>query len=150
MMMTRSKRIEPVVRIAENREREAARRVGDSQRNLEAQRARLLELQAYRDDYAKRFAATGSGGLGAAMLHDYRAFLGKLNQAIEHQKRLIQAGERAYEDSRRQWLDSRGRMKALDTVAERYRRDEYRQQERREQNELDERAQRVGPRSTEH
>lgn len=141
--MMRSKRMEPVMQLAQNREQEAARQVGEHQRQLDAQRTRLAELTAYRDEYAQRLTTVAGGGLGAAMLHDYRAFLARLNQAIEHQRRLIEQGEHAYEESRRQWLQTRQKTKALDTVTERYRLQERRDEERRLQNESDERAQRM-------
>jgi flagellar FliJ protein len=139
--MTRSKRIQPVLKVAETREREAARRVGESQLQLDQQRARLAELTAYRDEYARRFQSACSGGIDAAMFNDYRAFLTRLNQAIEHQRALIEAGEQAYADCRQRWLDVRRRSQALDKVAERYRRQEVKEENRKEQKESDERSQ---------
>ena len=46
--MTRSKRMQPVADVARNRQQNAARRLGDCQRDLEAQITRLDELNSYR------------------------------------------------------------------------------------------------------
>ena len=59
--MTKSKRLEPVARIAENRERRAATELAKARQRLEEQEARLRELTSYRDDYSRRFQEAGLG-----------------------------------------------------------------------------------------
>ena len=50
--MTRSKRMQPVQQLAQNREQKAVQKLGQSQQYLQAQQAKLEELRAYRDQYA--------------------------------------------------------------------------------------------------
>jgi len=141
--MTRSKRMQPVQRVVHNREQSAVQKLGQSQQNLDAQRARLEELRAYRDQYARDFESSGGGGLKAVRIQDYRVFLNRLSEAIRQQETLIEQCCNQHEQTRRQWIETRSRSQAIDKVVHRYRREEHRQQARKEQQEQDERALRM-------
>ncbi|HQU15082.1 MAG: flagellar export protein FliJ [Chromatiales bacterium 21-64-14] len=141
--MTRSKRMKPIVEVEAERERKAARKVSDSLRELEARRTRLAELHAYREEYTQRFQADCASGVDATQLCDYRLFLTRLNEAIVQQEQLMEISRREWEALADQWQRTRIRAKALDKVVERYRHAEDYQEQRREQGDSDERAQRV-------
>lgn len=136
--MTRSKRIRPVVDLAENRQMDAARLLGECRRIVEHQEQRLAELLGYRTDYARNFQESCSSGIGAVKLNEYRTFLGRLDAAIAQQQRLVEQVRTECEASRQAWLQSRTHAKALGNVVDRYRREEQREAERREQKESDE------------
>ncbi|GBE11569.1 flagellar biosynthesis chaperone [bacterium BMS3Bbin12] len=140
--MTRSKRMQPIARLAAEHERDAARELAASRRELEAHRGRLRELCGYRDEYARRFREAGVQGIDAAQLRDYRSFLTRLHEAIAEQDRLVMAAQRDWEAYTARWQGTRIRTKALDKVVERLRHDEDRREHRREQGESDEHAQR--------
>ncbi len=143
--MTRSKRMTPVVKVAENREQVAARILGEAQQRLSLQERRLDELVSYRDQYAEQFQQSSGMGMGAARLQDYRVFLARLHAAIEQQQRVIAHCRQDCERQRRNWMSTRTRTQALGKVVERYQREERRADERREQHDTDERAQRTRP-----
>ena len=138
--MMRSKRLQPVMKVAESRERDAARLLGEAQREREAQEARLAELIAYWDEYARRFHAQGDAGLDAARARDYRVFLSRLNEAIHFQRRRVEQCRLDYEASRQRWLATRARARAVDKAVARCRQQELRVAARREQRECDEYA----------
>jgi flagellar FliJ protein len=138
--MTRSKRMQSVQHLAHNREQDAVRKLGESQQYLDAQQTKLQELRAYRDEYAKAFESSGGAGLSALRIQEYRAFLGRLNQAIQQQETVIAQGSVRHEQTRQQWLATHSHSQAIDKVLERYRQQERKQEERKEQQELDERA----------
>jgi flagellar FliJ protein len=138
--MTRSKRMQSVQHLAHNREQDAVRKLGESQQYLDAQQIKLQELRAYRDEYAKAFESSGGAGLDALRIQEYRAFLGRLNQAIQQQETVIAQCSARHEQTRRQWLATHSHSQAIDKVLERYRQQERKQEERKEQQELDERA----------
>lgn len=140
--MTRSKRMQPVQRVAHSREEEAMHKLGQSQQFLDAQTTRLEELRSYREQYSGEFAASGETGLDAVRLRDYRAFLGRLSEAIQQQESLLAQYRMQHEQTRQQWVESRSHSQAIDKVVDRYRRQEGQQRERREQREHDDRAQR--------
>ena len=143
--MTRSKRMQPVQQLAQSRERSAVQKLGLSQQHLQAQEAKLEELRSYRDQYAKAFEASGGAGLGAARMRDYRIFLNRLGEAISQQEALIAQCQAQHEQTRRQWMASRNQSRAVDKLVDRYRSQEDRQQQRTEQKEQDDRAQRSTP-----
>jgi flagellar FliJ protein len=136
--------MQSVAEIAKNRERDAARVLGQKRQHLEQQRQRLDELVSYREEYARRFQSQGGVGLDARRLHEYRAFLQKLNLAIVQQRDRINhvVGEcNIYQES---WMNSRVHSKAMDKVVDRCRHDEIKKREQQEQKELDERAMQLG------
>lgn len=141
-VMTRSKRMQPMVRMAEHREREAARVLGESRRHLEHHEGRLAELIAYRDEYTDRYRDCSGGGMGAMRLNEYRVFLERLNQAIEQQREAVEQARIDCEQRRQGWLASRTRTQALGKAVERFHQEERRERGRREQREQDDRVQR--------
>lgn len=140
--MTRSKRMQPVQRVAQSREQAAVQKLGQSQQYLAAQQSKLEELRTYRDQYAKAFETSGGAGLGSMQLQDYRVFLNRLNEAIRQQEVVIAQCTAQHEKTRQHWLETRSHSQAIDKVVERYRQEEHKQQNRKEQQEQDERNQR--------
>jgi flagellar protein FliJ len=136
--MTRSKRMQSVVEVTANRERDAARRLGDLQHREQAAVQRLEELIRYREEYTQQFADGVS--LPAARLQDYRVFLSRLNQAVEAQQTLVARARQECAAQRSRWLDIRSRVQALGKVALRYRDAERDEHDRREQKETDQRS----------
>lgn len=140
--MKRSRRLQPVVKVAESREQQAARALGQSQQDLAQAEQRLAELEAYREEYIRRFHSEGATGMSAAQMGDYRQFLHKLARAIEQQGHVVGQAKKAVEAQRQHWFKSRGKVQMLDNVVSRYAADEQRESDRKEQHEQDERAQR--------
>lgn len=144
--MNRSKRMEPVARMADNRQQNAARQLGDWQKALEERQARLDELSSYRDEYAERFESHTAMPLTGVSVRDYRLFLSRLNEAIEQQMRLVAVARAELDRSRGQWVEARGRNQAINRLVERFEADERRDMDRREQAEQDDRNNRGKPR----
>jgi flagellar FliJ protein len=65
--------------------------------------------------------------------------------AIVQQLSEVQRRERALERAREDWTAARGRAKALDSVTTKYREQERKSQDRREQEQADERSQHRRP-----
>ncbi|MDT8387905.1 MAG: flagellar export protein FliJ [Thiogranum sp.] len=138
--MTRSKRMQPVQDVAQRREQEAIRKLGQTQQQLDAQRAKLEELRGYRDQYARQFEDSGDTGLGAIRMRDYRVFLGRLNEAIHQQETVVAQCDARHQQSREQWIAVRSHTRAIGKVMDNFVRQERRQQDKQEQREQDERA----------
>lgn len=143
--MTRSKRMTPVAKIADNKERNAAKVFGKSQQDLKDHEDRLQELIKYRDEYNAKFIETGSNGLEAQKVHAYRIFLNRLNDAIDHQRNIVQQATGELLKEKENWMHTRSRAKALEKVVERYQDQEEKELQRQEQKESDERASRSTP-----
>jgi len=139
--MTRSERMKPVARVAESRQQQAARRLGERQRALDEQRRRLAELETYRDEYAARFER-GETGMQGLQVREYRLFLDRLATAVEQQRRNVESAQAALEQSRGEWTRTRVHQDAVDKVMGRFRAEEDHEQARLEQAENDDFGQR--------
>lgn len=139
--MDRSERLEPVTRVARSREQDAARELGEYRKVLDALEARLAELESYRDEYVQRLSTAAAGGMDAVKLVEYRGFIARLNEAISYQEARVRDARTEFERRRRRWSATRTRVAALDKVVSRYETEARKEEERREQKELDERAQ---------
>ncbi len=140
--MSPSKRFQPVQKLARSREQEAARNLGDIQRQMQAHASRLSELRNYHQEYLARFHAAAENGMSAAQLMEYRAFLAKLERAIAEQEQVLERSQIACSNSRDQWKAKHIRTQALGKVVDRMRREERKLEESREQKQQDERNQR--------
>ncbi len=140
--MTKSKRMQPVARVAEDRQRKAATEMVEFKQLLDAQQDKLDELRKYRNEYARHFEQIGRNGMDAGRMADFRGILTRLSEAIVWQEQRLVTLNQDYERLRRSWTDTRSRAAAIDKVIERFRADEQREADRREQGEFDERAQR--------
>lgn len=143
--MVKSKRFEPIVNLAHDTEREAAKALGSALQHLNAQIQQLDNLKQYKSDYNQRLNSTASTGMNAQKLNEYIGFLAKLTTAIEQQQQTIELAKQALEQKKQFWFSRRGRSKALDSVLDRYVQDEAKQREKREQRELDDRNNRAKP-----
>ncbi len=140
--MSRSKRLQPVQRITEAREKDAARLLGECQQQLQQLQQQLQELEHYREEYRNHYQHSGRSGFSAQKLIQMQQFLANIDQAMVQQHQAIHQAEILCEEKKQLWFQARGKTQALDRVAERYQDDERQQENRREQKENDEFAQR--------
>lgn len=134
--MTRSERMKPVAQVAESRQQEAARRMGERQRMLQEQLRRLEELRAYRDEYAARFEDV-SIAMQGLQVREYRLFLYRLGEALDEQQRNVERARLALEQSQTDWTQTRVKRDAVERVIDRFQAEEDREEARREQAEND-------------
>jgi flagellar FliJ protein len=135
-MPSRADRLQPVVDLAAEKAEDATRALATHQRALADAEHQLSELRRYRNEYAEMPA-----GIGVAALLNRQQFLQKIDMAIVQQLGEVQRRERALDGARVAWSDARGRAKALDSVTTKYREQERKSQDRREQEQADERSQ---------
>lgn len=138
--MKRSKRLQPVQRIAAHRERDAAKQLGAMHRQVQEQQQRLQDLVNYRGEYSKRFSDSSGAGVDARRLQEYRRFLSQLNLAIEQQQQRLQEVTRQRDQARCNWEQRYTHTQVLNKVQQRYQTQELHSQQQREQKETDERA----------
>ncbi len=146
--MKRTQRLAPVQRIFTSAEQDRARDLGGAQQRVEAAQAKLAELRQYRDDYAATFENHARDGRNVAALRDFQTFLARLDLALRQQEQQVILAREEEAAHRQRWQSAARRSRALDTVVDRWHGEERHQEERREQHQTDERAQRR-PGSTE-
>lgn len=141
----RSKRMQPVAKHAEQIEQDAVRVFVQAQKALADAEQQLRQLLAYREEYAGGMASRATRSV--EQVRNFQAFIARLSKAIEQAHLDIASKKQICEHHRRAWLKTRSRSQALNLVVEKYQLEELRQQERMEQKELDEHAQRIGSKS---
>ncbi len=140
--MTRSERLRPLAQVADRKQHDAALAFKKSQEELAGYQRRLVEMRGYREEYVQRFHDTGNAGMNADQMKDYRAFLGKLHEAIRQLENLIATTSKNCESRKEDWVARRTRYKSVEKVVSRYLVEEQRDVLRREDRESDERTQR--------
>lgn len=140
--MRKSKRMEPVLRVAESREDKAAREFAESQRQLGEHERQLTLLQGYRREYQARLATQAAAGITVARLLDTQRFLAQLDKAISQQQLVVEQATRVCNQKRQRWLAARQKSQAFVKVKARFEALERQQDDKREQKMSDEFAQR--------
>ncbi len=141
--MSRRTPLDSVAQVTRERERAAARELGEKRRHLDEQEARLRELQTHRERYRRELQQAGSRGLGVRQLNEYRQFLSRLDQAIAQQQQMLLGSRQAFQQSQAAWLERRKDVKAIGKLVTRRAMEAGRRQQRREQGENDDRAARM-------
>jgi flagellar protein FliJ len=109
-------------------------------RREDAARARLEELQGFKQDYLQRLAGAGANGMEIHFLRDFHAFLGKLDAAILQQSGEVERCRENWRAAHVNWLSLRQKVKAYETLARRHHDRELARMEKREQRLSDESA----------
>ena len=137
----RSTRMLPVARHADQKQQEAVQVYAQAQRALEDAQLQLQQLVAYREEYARKMSC--QRGLPMEQLRNFQAFVQQLGRAIKQAELDIESHKQACEHRKQQWLKTRARSQALHRVVEKYQIEERVAEDRREQKEMDEHAQRL-------
>jgi flagellar FliJ protein len=133
---SRANRLQPAVDLAHERQESAMQRLAEQQQRLAKAEQQLTELRRYRDEYADT-----QGGVSVSVLLNRRQFVERIDQVISQQINEVTRQQRQLEHVRGQWRDAHAREQALGSVIDRYREQERKSEERREQAEIDERMQ---------
>ncbi|MGD1982795.1 MAG: flagellar export protein FliJ [Chromatiaceae bacterium] len=140
--MPPSDRFKPIHQLASQKERKAAVELGESIKQRDSAQLRLAELEQYHKEYLERFAGAARNGLNSNQIVEYQVFIGKLEDAIAEQRRIVQRVEQACLQTRQQWQGRYTKAKAMENAIDRMRLAERRQDDRREQAESDDLSQR--------
>ena len=139
--MTRTRRLRPVVQHTDKKEQQALQQVAQSQGILEIEQARQVQLQDYKLDYLRK-KKHDMGVFTPLELQEFNRFMQQLDETIGRQMDVIQLRQREVEQKREVWNASRIDAKVIHKVVEKLQKQEFVEQERREQKALDEFTQR--------
>ena len=136
--MMQSKRIDPLLKRAQEKEDTVARELADGQRLLETHKARLEELRQYADEYANQQMANAQmAATSPAQLLNRRAFLERLDSAVAQQQKTVEGNVEKVEAERSRLLLASRDKQVLEQLAASYRAQEMQVVERRSQREMD-------------
>ncbi|MGH8052315.1 MAG: flagellar export protein FliJ [Stenotrophomonas sp.] len=132
--MSPSRRMDPLLRHAQDREDEVAKELAERQRALDVHQSRLSELRQYAEEYANAQMSTTS----AAQLLNRRAFLDRLDNAVEAQSKTVDSNRERVDAERARLLLASRDKQVLEQLAASYRAQEKKAEDRRDQREMDE------------
>ena len=132
--MTRSQRLDPLLRVTQQRQDAVAKQLAERDKALAEQQQRFDMLKEYADAY--RVAPSG-GTLAPAMLANHVAFRAKLDSALQQQAQVVDSSRQSCEVERARLMLASRDNKVLEQLAASYRAEELRDAGRREQRELD-------------
>lgn len=134
--MTKSKRFEPIRDIATNSAKDLSIAVGEAARRVAEIERALEQLKAYRDEYTRE-SGGAVGTFDAVRLQNYRSFLDRLGEAMRLQSQMLVAARAEYDKCHALWSAKRIEAESLDRAVGRFRCEEQRDADRREQREVD-------------
>ena len=132
--MTRSQRLDPLLRVTQQRQDAVARQLAERDKALNEQQQRLDLLKQYADSYSP---APAGSTLAPAMLANHVAFRAKLDVALQQQAQAVDVSRQNREIERARLLLASRDNKVLEQLAASYRSEEQRVASQREQRELD-------------
>lgn len=139
--MTRSQRLHPVVQHTDKKEQRALQEVAVSQNLLEIEQDRQIQLQNYKLEYLEK-KKYDIGVFTPHELQEFNRFLQQLDQTIERQIEVVELRQQELSQKRQLWNAMRIDSKKMHKVVEKLQQQESVEQERKEQKDLDEFAQR--------
>lgn len=135
----KSDRFEGLRELAEGRAAQAARSLAQSLGVMRAKETQLRRLCDYLNEYQRE---TDGAALDAARWENSRRFVALLSDALTLKRAELEAARAHHERDADRWRDLHLKAKALERLADKYYRDELKEMERRDQQELDEQVSR--------
>lgn len=142
--MKKSQRLNVIVELNARNEKMTLKALGGIQQQRQAAETQLENLKVYRQDYETKYQSIAKIGVNIKQLLEFRAFMSKLDLAIEEQHQVILGVEKQLSSIRIQWEQQHQKTKSMQKVCEAAVKEELKAEDKREQNEQDDRGSRVG------
>ena len=139
--MTRTRRLRPVVQHTDKKEQQALQQVAQSRGLLEIEQLRQAQLEDYKLEYLQK-KKQDIGIFSPLQLQEFNRFMQQLDETIERQTEVVAMRQRELEQKREAWNVTRIESKVIHKVVEKLQKQEFVEQERKEQRALDEFSQR--------
>lgn len=130
--------------MAEETERECAAQVAGIQARIADAERRCIELKRYLAEYQTMFQQRATAGMGVTGMRDYQTFIARLGEAVRQQEGVIAQLRADCERARIRWIEAAARKSAMRKVIAKAHSEDQKLEERRNQKESDEHAQRLG------
>ncbi len=119
---------------------QATRQLGQLIAGEQQDSRRLEMLVQYRKEYHALFLDAAGKGLDPRSWHNYQKFLARLDEAVDQARMMVSSAKQRTAAGQKNWLDKRGKVKAFDTLAQRFRARVAYEESRHEQKQADEHA----------
>lgn len=141
MVKRKSERIKLLQKLAGQYEQLAAQDLGRSTSNLSEQINRLEQLKQFRMEYTDQFRQAGQQGMDGRSIMAFQNFLQQLDTAIAQQQQTVDAAQHDKQKKKTVWQDKHTTTKVYDKTLDKTLKKEHEQDERKQQNDADDRAQ---------
>ncbi|MDR3213188.1 MAG: flagellar export protein FliJ [Azoarcus sp.] len=132
--------LQPLLDLANTRMDEVTRQLGELISSERSGQQKLALLQRYRNEYSQRFVEAASGGIGPDAMRNYSSFLNRIDEAIETQQRIVEQSHQHTSQGQQQWVAQHTKVRAFDTLSQRFQNEIARKNSRQEQRLTDEQA----------
>ena len=130
--------LQKLLDLAQERTDDAARKLGELIGAEKEDDRKLALLQEYRSEYQGRFMDAARTGIGPDEWRNFTAFIGRLDDAIAQQQKIVEQARERTAASQQAWIAERNRVKAFDTLSVRHQQEQVRKEARQEQRATDE------------
>lgn len=141
--MLRSQRLAVVLALEERKEKAALEKMAEAQQHHEAQRQQIENLERYQSEYREQIRSSQKGVVSVARLQGWQAFIAQLDQVIAQQQKLLVKAEDRLRVCREEWQRAWEKRRGMEKYIETCRRQEQREQDLRDQKQMDEAAGRI-------
>jgi flagellar FliJ protein len=132
-----------LIELAINNVEQAAKNLGRAIRAKDDAEEQLRLLIQYRADYETRLQSNATQGLNVAQYINFQAFIGKMDLAVDGQKKIIQHAEYKVDLAQKHWQDCERKRLSYKTLIDRNAAVEQKKDGRRDQKQTDELATRT-------
>jgi flagellar protein FliJ len=140
--MSRGEQLDLVQQVATRNERDLASRLAEAERDAIEAEQKLVALERYRNEYEEQLAQRGAGGVDISGVREFQAFLARLGEALVAQRQVLGAARAVRDQQLNSWREAAQRAQVVQTLADRWQTEARREEDRRDQRESDELAQR--------
>lgn len=138
-------RLQTILDLSQTRMDESARALAALIASEHDQTRKLALLENYRKEYQDQFMSAARSGLTPGQWSNYAAFLTRIDDAIGHQQQQVAQSRDRAQIGQQEWLNTRTRVKAFETLSDRHQATLVKREARAEQRVTDDRSGRLQP-----
>ncbi|OIJ40327.1 flagellar export protein FliJ [Massilia timonae] len=132
--------LETLIDLAQKDSDAAAKRLGAANKLVEEAEQKLEMLVGYRDEYARKLDAAQVAGITPFAYHNFVAFIGKLDHALNGQRDVLKHAQFKAESERKTLQESERKRLSYRTLNERAASEALKVQNKRDQKLMDDHA----------
>ena len=132
--------LETLIDLAQKDSDAAAKRLGAANKLVEEAEQKLEMLVGYRDEYARKLDAAQVAGITPFAYHNFVAFIGKLDNALNGQRDVLKHARFKADSERKTLQESERKRLSYRTLNERAASEALKVQNKRDQKQMDDHA----------
>lgn len=138
--MAQASALETLIDLAQRDSDAAAKRLGAALKLVEEAEQKLEMLVGYRDEYSRKLDAAQVAGITPFAYHNFVAFIGKLDNALNGQREVVKHARFKADTERSAWQESERKRLSYRTLSERAASEALKVQNKRDQKLMDDHA----------